>query len=156
MFKKNVKTVLAITLILIIALSICSCGDVASAVRDIPRITDYTSKVMEFSKISDPEEMKAKAEELIHPKSGFTVESILEKAKNDDALQGVDLEQAASEGYSIGQFSDPKLKFNDPSLGGNVYEITISVTLGDQAYKLIIDLLSDEIDIGLFDFDITK
>ena len=74
----------------------------------------------------------------------------------DEALEGIDIQKEAEKGYSIGSFSDPKLKLNDPTLGGNIYEITVNVTVGDHTFKVIVDLLSDETDLGLYDFDITR
>lgn len=153
---KKFAKIITLSLVFVLTLSICSCTAFKSVIRDTPRIAQFTKEALEISKITDTEEMIARAEELIHPASGLTKESIVEKIKADEDLEGIDLEKAASDGYSMGSFSDPKLKFNDPELGGNVYEITVDVTIGGQVFKVTLDLLSDESTIGLYDFDIKK
>ncbi len=156
MCTKKFTRFLALILVSILALSVYSCTSVEAVVRDAPRIAEFTSEIAAIAKLTDPEEIETRATDLIHPRSGLTIEKILEKAMTDEALEGIDIQKEAEKGYSIGSFSDPKLKLNDPTLGGNIYEITVNVTVGDHTFKVIVDLLSDETDLGLYDFDITR
>jgi acyl-CoA reductase-like NAD-dependent aldehyde dehydrogenase len=156
MCTKKITRILAIILVSILALSVYSCTAAESVIRDVPRIAEFTSEIAEIAKLTDPKEIETRATDLIHPKANLTLEKILEKAQADEALQGIDIQKEVEKGYSIGNFSDPQLKLNDPDLGGNIYEITVNVTVGDYTFKVIVDLLSDETDLGLYDFDITR
>ena len=155
LFKKYSKLIVGF-IIFVVALSVCSCAAVQSIPRDVQRISELKNDIIEISELKDQEEIMAKLETLIHPESGFTKETILEKAKTSPALEGVDIEAEYQKGYKIGDFSDYNLKFNDPTLGGNVYELSIQVTFGDVVFNLHLEILSDETDIGLYDFEITR
>ncbi len=155
LFKKYSKLIVGF-IILVVALSVCSCAAVQSIPRDVQRISDLKNEVVAISELKDPEEIITRLEALIHPDSGFTKESILEKVKTSPALEGVDIEAEYQKGYKIGDFSDYNLKLNDPNLGGNVYELSVKVTVGDVVFTIHLDLLSDETQIGLYDFEITR
>lgn len=153
----SIKTISkAIILVLILMLSFCGCTSIKSAVEDVPKLVNFTTDIVEVTQISDPEQAKIEAKKLIHPKSDFTLETILEKAQADEDLEGIDLKSLSSTGYSIGNFSEPKIKFNDPQAGGNIYEIKVNLTIEAQVFRVTIDVLSDELGVGLYDFDISK
>ena len=155
LFKKISKLIIGF-IILSVALSVCGCTAVQSIPRDVQRISELKEEITEISELKNQEEIITRLEKLIHPDSGFTKETILEKAKTSPALEGIDIEAEYQKGYKIGDFSDYNLKFNDPTLGGNVYELSIQVTVGDVVFTIHLDILSDETDIGLYDFEITR
>ncbi len=155
LFKKNHKLIVGI-LIFVIALSVCSCSAVQSIPRDVQRISDLKDEVVAISELKDAEEISTRLEALIHPDSGYTKETIIEKVKTSPALEGVDIEAEFQKGYKIGEFSDYNLKLNDPELGGNVYELSVKVTVGDVVFTIYLDILSDDTQIGLYDFEISK
>ena len=152
--KKHSKIII-LALIFALALSVCSCSLVKSVTRDAKRINQFKDKVMGLSNISNPEEAEAKIEELIHPDSDLTKEIIINKAKADPDLEGIDIEAILKEGYSIGNFSDYKLQFNDSKLGGNIYQLTIEVITREMTFIIHLRILSDDTGIGLYDFDIS-
>ena len=156
MLFKKYSTLIAGLLILVIALSVCGCGAVQSIPRDVQRIATLKDELVAISELKDPEEISVRLEELIHPDSGFTKETIIEKVKTSPALEGVDIAAEYQKGYKIGNFSDYDLKFNDPELGGNVYELSIQVTVGDVVFTVHLDILSDDTQLGLYDFEITR
>ena len=157
---KKMRKILLVSLVIVLAASICGCKTVQSVTRDVARIAEFTGEIYEvvdaaqIADESDAEELEARVAELLHPDSGFTVETIAEKALEDEDLKDIDLEELAKGGYSIGAFSEPKMKLNDPKLGGNVYELTVDVTVGGVAFAVTLDLLSDDVALGLYDFDI--
>lgn len=152
MSKKHVSKILILALVLTLSLSVCSC----SVIRDVSRVPEFTEKLMSVSSVGSSEEALAKIEELVHPSSPLNEKSIIDIAKEDDALQGLDLEQLAKESYSIGKISDLELKFNDKELGGNVYETYVDVTFGSYKFIVSVRILSDDNDIGIYDFDISR
>ena len=155
LLKKYTKLIL-MTLIFTLALSICSCSAATTITRDVTRINDFKNEIMAITELKDQEEIVARLEKLIHPDSGLTKETILEKAKNDPDVQGLDIQALAQQGYSIGSFSDYDLKFNDAELGGNLYSLNIEVTLGGEKFIIHLDMLSDDVGLGLYDFDISR
>lgn len=153
--KKHSKMIV-LALIFALALSVCSCSIVQSVTRDAKRINQFKDKVMALSNLGASEEAMNKLEELIHPDSGLTAETIIEKAKADPDLEGIDIASMIKEGYSVGNFSDYKLQFNDSALGGNVYELSVELSTGGMVFIIHLRVLSDDTEIGLYDFDISK
>ena len=153
--KKLVQTV-SIFLVLVLTMSFFGCATTKSVARDTVRITKFTAEVMEITTLNNPNEIMARVEELIHPASELTKESIIQKLLTDEAFEGMDVEKAFANGYTIGKFSDPKLHLNNTDVGGNVYEITVDVTLDSQVFLVTLYVLSDDAGIGLYNFDVTK
>lgn len=153
---KTITKAIVVSLILTLALSVCGCTAIKSTVEDIPKAKDFITEVISIPQISDPEEAKAKAADLIHPDSDFTVDTILEKAQADEDLAGLDIKALSEQGYSIGGVSDPKIVFNDPELGGNIYEVKVAVTMGGETFKVTLDILSNAKGMGVYDFDIER
>lgn len=149
---KKFSRIIIIAIVIALALSICSC----STIRDITRVPKFSKKLMAIAEVRDPEQALAQAESIVHPSSPLNNTSIIEKIKADEDLKDLDLESLASQNYSIGSFSDIELKFNDPDLGGNIYETKVEVRFGDQVFVVIITILSDSDTMGLYDFDISK
>ena len=156
MFMKKYAKIIIISLVFALALSFCSCSLVNSVSRDVKRINEFKDKVNEIANLGDTEEIIQKAEELLHPDSGLDKDTAYEKIKNDPDLKGIDLENLLKDGYSIGEFSDYNLKFNDANLGGNVYSLSVEVTAGGMTFTVNLSLLSDDVGIGIYDFDISK
>lgn len=149
---KKYGKIIFVLLIFTLTLSICSC----TVFRDIARVPQFSQELMSISNISKPEEAIAKAEELLHPLSTLTKDVALEKAKAQIEQLGVDVESLNYTNYSIGNISDLELKFNDAALGGNVYETKIAVTIDSFSFTVNITILSDEADIGIYDFQISR
>lgn len=156
MFNKKLVQTVSVALAFVLTMSFCGCSTTKSVARDTVRITQFTNEAIAISKLEDHDEMMARAEALIHPASGLTIELLMEAFKEDEAFEGMDVEKALSRGYTIGKMSDPKLHLNYTDVGGNVYEITVDLTLDGQVFLLTIYILSDETTIGLFNFDVTK
>ena len=153
---KTITKLMLISLVLALALSVCSCTAIKSTVQDIPKAKDFVATMLEIPNISNPEEAKAKTAELIHPNSDFTAETIIEKAQADEDLAGLDIKELAKDGYSIGNISEPKIVFNDPELGGNIYEVKVTITMGGESFRVTIDILSNAEGMGIYDFDIER
>lgn len=154
MSTKKFTRILVLILVFVLSFSVCSCTEVESVTRDVPRIIELTTEISEISQLTDPEEIETRTENLFHPKSGLTYDMVMEKIWSDEAFEGIDLEAASAQGVTIGNFSDAKLKLNDSQLGGNIYEITADVTVGEYVFNVTLYLLSDETMLGLYDFDI--
>lgn len=153
---KNISKFLIVSLTLALAFSVCSCTFVKETAREVKQVSDYTQKIVAVTQITNPEEVKEKADELIHPSCEFTFESIMEKLSEDSDLEGIDFEALLDQGYSIGNPSMPEIKFNDPSTGGNIYAVTLELTAGGEVFTVTLDILSDAAGIGIYDFDISK
>ena len=153
---KTISKATIVALILALALSVCSCAAIKSTVEDIPKATELITDAIEITTRTNPDDAKAKMAELIHPDSDFSIDTILEKAQADEDLAGIDLAELSKDGYSIGNVSDPKIVFNDPELGGNIYEVKVTITMGGESFKVTIDILSNENGMGFYDFDIEK
>jgi hypothetical protein len=151
---KTVAKIILFVLTLTIATSVCGCAGIESISRDIPRVIDLAEDVAAISQMSDPEAAIAEAEKLIHPKSGLTKESIIEQIQTNEAIKTLDLTGVTMSDVKVGDFSTPELKLNDEELGGNIYEIKVTVTVKGQPLNITLDFLSDESLMGLYSFDI--
>ena len=150
---KAIAKILLLVLALSVALSVCSCANVSSVARDVTRVIKFTEEISTITNNSSSvEETVEKAEDLLHPKSPLTADSILEQLKANERLAA--LEGVSMENVKLGSFSSPKFLLGDKTLGGNVYEVTVVLTVGNVNFDLTLKLLSDETDMGIYSFDI--
>lgn len=150
---KIIAKILLLVTILSLALSVCSCGAVQAITRDVPRVISLTEDISDIVKNThSKDEAIEKISGLVHPKSTLTKDSILEQLKSNEKLANLNV--TSMNDVSIGNFSAPNFKFNDKTLGGNVYEVTVTVTISGVAFNLTIKLLSDDTDLGIYSFDI--
>ena len=156
------KKIIIAALVLVLCFSVCSCTYVQEAQKEVKKIEEFATKAVEISSISDPEIALEKAEDLIHPNSKLDVQGIIEQVIASDTVQALDVEEFPITSYEIGEFGAPNLSFNDPTLGGNVYEIQVVVTIvqdvngatASTPLNVDVRLLSTEWGIGLYDFTI--
>ena len=156
MFLKKYAKLMLITLVFSFCLVVCSCAAVTTLPRDIERINSFKDEVIAITELKDQEEIVTRLEALIHPASGLTKETVIEKAQASPALQGLDVVALAQQGYSIGSFSDYDFRLSDPELGGNIYSLSVQITLGGEKFVVHLDMLSDDTTLGLYDFEITR
>ncbi len=154
--KKHLLRFVVLSLILTLSLSVCGCSTIKSLARDIPRITEFTGELLDLARTADADEITERLDEFVHPKSNLNKDSIIEKFKSDEDLADIDLETLFDNGYSVGNFSDPDLKLNDPDLDGNIYEVTVDLTAGEYTFIVTIDILSDDSTIGVYDIDVSR
>lgn len=140
------KTVKFIICSLCILLSFSSCTLFNEVKQEAERVAVFTEEFITL--VEEP--TVEKAQELVHPKSNLTAESVIEKIQNNEKLADLDLTQEVT----IGEVSDLKLLHQDAELGGNVYSVDCQVIVGGVAIDVSLILLSTEEGLGLYDFDI--
>lgn len=153
---KTLSKILLIVLTLTLALSVCGCSQVKSVVRDIPRAIELVNDISAVTQISDPELASAEAEKLIHPKSELDADKVVEQVLADDDIKALGLTSITLDQVVVGSMSTPEFKFSDPDLGGNVYVVTVAITVAGHPLHVELNLLSDDSGMGLHSFDITK
>lgn len=157
---KSITRIVLAIFCLTIALTVCSCtlmqGDIMQEITNIKEFaTDISDTV---SAVSDPnltnEEKIAKAEELIHPDSDITLESIMEDIKTNEKLQGLtsandvqivempNLEDLAT----IAQY--------DEELGGFVYNADLTVSVDGTLITVDLTLFSNDKGMGVYNYEI--
>ena len=153
--KITAKIILAV-LALILALSVCSCTNVATVTRDISRAVEFGEKVVSISKISDYDIVMEEAEKLVHPKSGLNKDKIINLVKENETVKSLNLKDVTMADLQVGSFSAPEFKLNNEELGGNIYELHVVVTVKGNRLNVTFTLLSDNSGMGLYSFDIQK
>lgn len=156
------KKIVIALLVLVLCFSVCSCTFLSQAQKEIQNIEQFATKATAISEISDPDLALEKAEELIHPSSKLDVQGVIDQVLESDSVKALNAEEYPITSFEIGEFGTPNLSFNDPALGGNVYEIQVVVTVvqeidGKQvSTPLNVDarLLSTDWGLGLFDFTV--
>jgi hypothetical protein len=150
---KIIAKVLLLVTILSLALSLCSCGALKAVTRDLPRVISLTEDIADIvQNTHSKDEAIEKVSALVHPKSTLTKDSILEQLKANEKLAA--LEISSMNQVTLGSFSTPKFNFNDKELGGNVYEVSVVITVAGQPFDCTIKLLSDDTSLGIYSFDI--
>ena len=154
------KKIIISALILVLCLSVCSCTLIQETQKEVKKIENFATKATELTSISDPEIALEKAEDLIHPNSNLDVQSVIDQVVASDTVKALNVEEFPITSYQIGEFGAPNLSFNDSTLGGNVYEIQVVVTIVQEVngttvstpLNVDVRLLSTEWGIGLYDF----
>ena len=119
----------------------------------INRVKQETEKTVAFTGdfvqlVEEPS--VEKAEELLHPQSNLSPETVLEKIQGNDKLANLDFSQE----ITVGEISDVKILPQDAELGGNVYSIDCQILVGDTPINVSLTILSTEDGFGLYDFEI--
>ncbi len=151
---KTIAKIILTIIVLTLTLSICSCNNVSTIVRDIGRVVEIGETISELAKMPDKAAAMQEMEDLIHPKSNLDKESIVDQIKENEAIKALNIEDLSTANVSVGSFSTPKFKFGDEGLGGNVYEVTVVITVEGVPLNTTILLLSDENGMGIYSFDV--
>ncbi len=151
---KTIAKIILTIIVLALTLSICSCTNVVTIARDIGRAVEIGETISELAKMPDKAAAMQEAEDLIHPKSNLDKESIVDQIKENEAIKALNIEDLSTANVSVGSFSTPKFKFGDEELGGNVYEVTVVITVAGVPLNTTILLLSDENGMGIYSFDV--
>ena len=151
--KTTAKTILTL-IVLALALSVCSCTQISTITRDIGRAVEIGETISELAKMPDKAAAMQEVEDLIHPKSTLNKETIVNQIKENEAIKDLNIEDLSTVPITVGRFSTPKFKFGDEELGGNVYEVTVVITVAGVPLNTTILLLSDENGMGIYSFDV--
>ncbi len=143
---KNITKVIVFTLCMLLCLSSCTF---------VNKLKNEAAKVAEFSKdfivlVKDPS--AEKAEELLHPSSPLTPESVVDKIKNNEKLKDVEFSKDMK--VTLGEISDVTLIRQDPKLGGSVYGADCSIIVNGRTIVVSLTMLSTSDGMGIYDFDI--
>lgn len=145
--KKLLKfTVLA----LCILVSLSSCTFIKSLLNEAKTEAEHVAEFTEELVVLMEEPSIEKAEELVHPNSPLTPESVLEKIENNEKIKNLDF----SGEVSIGEITNLNMSYHDKELGGNLYEAECQVTVSGTTIDITLKLLSTDEGFGLYDFDI--
>lgn len=145
---KKIAKILIVSLVLCLALG--SCSLINEVKQEANRIADFT---VDFAEVMENPTVE-NAEALIHPKSSLTAESVIDKIAGNERLQELMSSVESEEDITIGEISEPKIKFNDPELGGNVYAVEVEIIIKGTPVTVSLDMLSSEEGFGLLDFEI--
>lgn len=156
------KKIAVLLLICALCFAICSCTAIDDARQEVAKVENFVAKAVSIATVESPEMALEKAEELIHPDSNLTIDSIVEQAMENEVLKNLNIEENPIVDFEMGEFPAPTLSFADETLGGNVYGLntTFSITqiVDGQTVvtpiKVNIRLLSTDWGIGLYDFTI--
>ena len=151
---KTIAKIILTIIVLALTLSICSCTNVVTIARDIGRAVEIGETISELAKMPDKASAMQEMEDLIHPKSNLDKESIVDQIKENEAIKNLNIEDFSTVTINVGNFSTPKFKFGDEELGGNVYEVTVVITVAGVPLNTTILLLSDENGMGIYSFDV--
>lgn len=143
---KRITKILICTLCILLCLSSCTLFDKAK---------NEAKKVVEFSKdfaqlVKDPS--VEEAEDLLHPSSPLTPESVVNEIKNNEKIKSLNISKDSQ--ITIGEVTDVTLQRNDPELGGMVYGAECSVIVDGQTIVISLTMLSTSKGMGIYDFDI--
>ncbi|MGM9631903.1 MAG: hypothetical protein ACI3XL_02280 [Eubacteriales bacterium] len=145
---KKIAKILIVSLVLCLALG--SCSLIRGVKQEADRIADFT---VDFAEVMENPTVE-NAESLIHPKSSLTAESVVDKIAGNEKLQELMSSVESEEDITIGEISEPEIKFNDPELGGNVYAVEVEIIINGTPVTVSLDMLSSEEGFGLLDFEI--
>lgn len=151
--KTTAKIILTL-IVLALALSVCSCTQISTITRDIGRAVEIGETISGLAKMPDKAAALQEAEKLIHPKSNLDKETIVNQIKENEAIKALNIEDLSTANVSVGSFSTPEFKFDDAELGGNVYEVTVVITVAGVPLNTTILLLSDDNGMGLYSFNV--
>lgn len=143
-------TVKLFAIILTFVLFLTSCSFIRNLIEET---VEETKRVAEFTEdFSDllNEPTVEKAEDILHPKSSLTPETVLEKIENNEKLASLDMSQE----ITIGEIGELNVSFHDESLGGNVYTLDCVIMVGDTPVNVTLKLLSEGDSLGIYDFEI--
>lgn len=156
------KKIIVFLLVSTLCLAICSCTLVDDARQEVVKVENFIEKAVSIGSVDSPEMALEKAQELFHPDSELTIDSIVEQAMENEVIKNLNIEENPIVDFEMGDLPTPTLSFADETLGGNVYGLntTFSITqvVDGQTVvtpiKVNIRLLSTDWGIGLYDFTI--
>ena len=150
------KKIAVVLIVIALALTICSCTGMSQEVQRIEAFAGEVAEVIVLTQQENvsPEQIQAKAEELTHPSSSITVDSIVAQVMTNEKAAGIDPSTLTMEDVVIGSFATPQLMNYNESLGGNVYELDVTVTVKGVEFQVSLTLLSNDAGMGIYAVDI--
>ena len=156
------KKVVVLLLVCTLCFAICGCTAVDDVRQEVAKVENFVAKAVSIATVESPEMALEKAEELIHPDSNLTIDSIIEQAMENEVLKNLNVEEYPIVDFEMGELPAPTLSFDDKTLGGNVYGLNVSFTITQivdgktvvTPINVNIRLLSTDWGIGFYDFTI--
>lgn len=140
------KSLKSVVVVLCLLLCLSSCTFINDMKRDADRASDFMQELAAL--IENP--TIEKAQELVHPSSPLTPESVVDMIQNNEKLSSLDLSQE----ITVGDIGDINMSYKDETLGGNVYTVECQILVGDTPVNVLVKLLSTDQAFGIYDLDI--
>lgn len=140
------KSLKSVVVVLCLLLCLSSCTFINDMKRDVERATDFVEELTVLIKNPTVE----KAQELVHPSSPLTPESVVDMIQNNEKLSSLDLSQE----ITVGDIGDVDVSYQDEALGGNLYTVECQILVGDTPVNVLVKLLSTDQAFGIYDLDI--
>lgn len=154
----HIKKIILTVLCLSLCLCVCSCTFINNAVQETKRVAEFTVDFSETLEVivssGSAEEIEAQASQLIHPSSDLTVDTLIDKFKNNEKLQGIDFDNVTEDSIQVENIGVPELSSYSEELGGNIYSLEVTVSVDGTPITLDLTLLSNESGMGFYDFEI--
>lgn len=154
----HIKKIILTVLCLSLCLCVCSCTFINKAVQETKRVAEFTVDFSETLEVivssGSAEDIEAQASQLIHPSSDLTVDTLIDKVKNNEKLQGIDFDNVTEDSIQVENIGVPELSSYSEELGGNVYSLEVTVSVNGTSITLDLTLLSNESGMGFYDFEI--
>ena len=145
---KTITKILILALCILVSLS--SCAFFKSLVNDVAAETERVAHFAEdFAGLVENPTVE-NAQDLIHPSSPITAETVISKIENNEKLNNLD----PTAKISVGKITNLSISHHDATLGGNVYTADCEIMVGNTPIIVKLKLLSTDEGFGLYDFDI--
>jgi hypothetical protein len=145
---KTITKILILALCILVSLS--SCAFFKSLVNDVAAETERVAHFAEdFAGLVENPTVE-NAQDLIHPSSPITAETVISKIENNEKLNNLD----PTAEIQVGEIKNVNVSYHDEKLGGNLYTAECDIIVGDVTITVHLELLSTDESFGLYDFDI--
>lgn len=143
---KSLKSLKALVLIVCVVLCLSSCSFIEEMQSEVQKAENFAQEITVL--IQNP--TVEKAQELVHPSSPLTPETVVDMVRNNEKLSSLDL----SQDIKVSEIGDIDLSYKDETLGGNVYTLQCQILVGDTPVDVLVTLLSNDAGFGLYNLDI--
>lgn len=133
-------------LFFILTLTLSSCSFITEMKDEAQKASDFTNDFAAL--VQDP--TLERAEELVHPSSPLTAQSVIDRIESNEKLTSLD----PSSEIRVDNIGDIKMSYHDEELGGNVYTVDCDIIVGTTPISVTIIILSTSEGFGLYDFEI--
>ena len=160
MSTKLISKILIAVLCVVLSVSICSCTGGMNVIQQVNNFNNFAADTADVAKsLTDDtisvEEKIAKAEKLLHPDSGLSVETIKEELVNHEALQGLD-PNAGIEIVTMPELDDLMDLMAMDENGNSTCTAEVVLKIGDATLPIDVTLLSDAKGMGISSYSITR
>lgn len=142
---KTITKILVLSLCLLMCFT--SCTFFKKVGQEAKRVEEFASDFVQL--VENP--TIEKAEELVHPNSPLTPETVIEEIKNNEKLADLNV---TPDNVELKSVSDIKFSAEDEALGGNVYSVDCELVIDGTPIVVSLKLLSSDAGFGLYNFDI--